>query len=644
MYKARQISLIRIGFNFLLAFICALIVVRNGAAADAQWVSVRSSNFSLVGHLSEREAQTLVGQLEEFRAVFRQILPEKYFDSLPPGVIVVFANDGEYAPFKPVHEGRVDQYVAGYFRPGGDLNYLTLAARGSQEETRSVLFHEYVHALVRNGQARAPLWFNEGLAEYYSAYELSGGGRCVRFGGPLLGRAQYLRNHPLLPLATLLEADRFSPLYHEHDGRQIFYAQSWALVHYLLSDPSGERARQLSKFLALIEKDVPAIEASKLAFGIEAATLERRLAAYVRGNRYPARTLTLDQPPPPFAATETRALSAAEAQAQLGDLLLRTDRYDEAREYLQRALKLDANLAPARISLALLYLREGRTAEAKEELRLAVAAAPANHLAHYYYSDLLRRDCSDVENTPAGFITRTNQIKAQIKRAIELAPDFADAYGLLVLTDIERSPQLDEAAEVLGRLLRLAPGRREWQLLRAGLQLRREEFAAARTSLQTLIEDPQINESLRHAARESLDVLAVKEKLAADRILADSDAAVPVTSPEGDWQPCDMPEPGPQFKAQRFAGRQSCGRLEKVECVGEGVILYVKAGARTLRLHTATLSGVRFVSFTKTVGGRIECGARSNPDPVLVTYRAVAANADEGELKAVEFVPEDWLH
>lgn len=650
MLKVLQTKFKTLSVLLLMFICCASLSVRAEAAANP-WVSVRSQNFFLVGHLSEGEAQALSNSLEEFRTVFVQLLPENYFDSQRAGTILVFAADSDYSPFKPLHEGRIDQSVAGYFSPGSDLSYITLAARDNQEDTTSVLFHEYVHSLIRNSSARAvPLWYNEGLAEYYSAYDLLDGGSRVRYGKSLARHVQYLPQHlrrnALLPLSSLLDANRSSALYNDQSKRYLFYAQSWALVHYLLSDQSGERGRQLTHYLKLTGEGRTNDNAIREAFHLEPAALESRLAAYVRAGRYPEQEKVL-------AKSTTRAteaplpqlhiLTEAESEAQLGDLLFRTDRFEEAHQYLERALKLDANLASARITLALLYLREGHPAEAKAQLQAAISAAPLNYLAHYYYADLLRRDCADAENTPAGFVARTALIKGEINEAIKLAPDFADAYGLLVLTNIERSPQLDEATQLLERLLSQSPANRELRLLQVQLEIRQEKFTEARRLLQPLLDDPQIGETLHLAAQEVFDDLLTKEKISQARQAEnEGETAAPAT---GEWQPCDMPEPGPQFKSLRFAGRQTCGRLEKVECENEGITLFVKAGERTLRLHTIALNNIRFVTYTKEISGRIQCGVRQNPDAVLVTYQQTQHHSQtfDGELKAVEFVPEDWL-
>ncbi|MDQ3907697.1 MAG: tetratricopeptide repeat protein [Acidobacteriota bacterium] len=636
---------VRASSRLLIVFALALVAGRARGAESAPWAAARAEDFTLAGHLGERELSDLASSLEEFRAVFRQILPKEYFAAGQPTVVVVFASDGEYEPFKPLNGDQPDQLVAGFFKPGQDINYITLAWRGSRAETTPVLFHEYVHALVRNRYGRAPLWLDEGLAEYYSAYALASGGRQVRYGETILRRAQYLRGRPLLPLSTLLTADRYSPLYSDHSERGVFYAQSWALVHYLLSDRTGARERQLATYLQLVGSGADVSDAIRRSFQISPSELERRLAEYVREGAYTGRVEALNEAPAP-APVQTRAMSDAQTQARLGDLLLRTDRPEQAETYLARALAADQNIAAAHVSLGLLRMRQNRAQEAIDELKRATELEPQNYLAHYYYAGVLDAEGSEDEFTVAGYAARSSLIRAELKRAVELAPDFPDAQGLLVLTDIERNPNLDEATKILERLTALAPDRREIKLLRARLALRREEFDAARAGLKEIAADPFADPLLRAEARRVLDTVPRLESMAAGRKIANGGESVKVGS-EVVTQPCDMPEPGPQWKPARFAGEQACGRLLKIDCAGDAINLVVRAGERTLSLHAAAIGAVKFITYTGGVGGSIECGERAAPELVLVTYKPTkSAGADkqagDGELKAVEFVPEGW--
>jgi tetratricopeptide (TPR) repeat protein len=608
------------------------------------WSSVRSENFLVVGDVKAEQLSSVAERLEEFRSVFSQVMEKGYFEHRAPTVVLVFANEAEYDPFRPLVLGQRDQFVAGYFKSTPDVNYITLAARSTLEETASIVFHEYVHSLVKNRYGQAPVWFDEGLAEYYSAYELTGDKQRVRVGKRLAGRVESLRTHALLPLDELLTADRLSPLYNERDRSSIFYAQSWALVHYLLSDKTGERARQLSQFLNLLAAGNSVEDGVRQAFQVEMGTLEDRLREYVRAGQYTERLELLSSRPGRSAAVAFSRLSQAQAEAHLGDLLLRTERPEEARPYLERALTLDPQLAAAHLSLGILHLSEGALTEAVEHLRKAIATAPQSYLAHYYYAESLRREASEADNSIAGYHARTALIKAELERVIELAPTFLDAYGLLALVQIERGPELVEATRLIEYIMREAPGRQEFKLLLAQLYLRREEFAHAREELFPLVRNGMADQLVRAEARTILERVGVAEALAAERAKQD-ETMLKQAAEQVPLLPCDMPAPGPQLKPVRFAGQQVCGRLVRIECEDSGILLFVETSERTLKLHTETFKRIRFVTYTSEIKGRVECGERTSAQPVLITYNPTRGDSAtfDGELTAVEFVPEDWL-
>src|SRR6185503_10340934 len=91
-----------------------------------------------------------------------------------------------YQPFKPLYNGKVNENVAGYFMGGPAINYITMTTEmrgeGSEAERYGIIYHELVHLMVNNTVRGVPLWFNEGLAEYYRTLEVEGDGQQVLVG------------------------------------------------------------------------------------------------------------------------------------------------------------------------------------------------------------------------------------------------------------------------------------------------------------------------------------------------------------------------------------------------------------------------------------------------------------------------------
>src|SRR5215510_922941 len=235
----------RIAF-FLPVSLCLLVVIsqHTTVAAKDTWVSVRTKNFLMLGNASEKEIRRVALKLEQFREAFTNLFPHIRFNTPVPTTVIVFKSDSSFAPFKP------GPNVAGYFQSGPDVNYITLTTevRG-QQDPFTVIFHEYTHLLINNTFPKAPVWFNEGLAEYYSTFSITDYQKVV-LGIPSASHVYRPRHSKKPPLRTLFEVDQKSPHYNERNKQTIFYAQSWALMHYLIVGQAG-KVEQLGKFLEL---------------------------------------------------------------------------------------------------------------------------------------------------------------------------------------------------------------------------------------------------------------------------------------------------------------------------------------------------------------------------------------------------------
>jgi hypothetical protein len=278
----------------LVALACLLLAAQAASAKDS-WTSVRSQNFYLVGNASEKEIRQVATRLEQFRDVFRLLLANANFNSPVPTTVVVFKSDGSYKPFKPVADGKTVA-VAGYFQPGDDVNYITLTTERGAENPFRTIYHEYVHLLVNNsyGRAAVPPWFNEGLAEYYSTFDIDDD-RKVYLGRLVDYHLQLLRQQRLIPLRQLFGVDNYTLERNRHDVRSLFYAESWALVHYLILADDGRRLPQLGQFVAMLGRGVQTAEAFRKAFQIEPEEMEKELAKYVQSRTFTGKVATFAQ-------------------------------------------------------------------------------------------------------------------------------------------------------------------------------------------------------------------------------------------------------------------------------------------------------------------------------------------------------------
>src|SRR5262245_24291836 len=188
--------------------VCLLLLIAQPVTVSAKdtWVSIRTKNFFMIGNENEKEIRKVALKLEQFREVFTYLFPNIQFNTPVPTTVIVFKSDSSYAPFKP------SANTAGYFQSGEDVNYITLTTELQTMDPFNVIFHEYTHLLVNNTFKNAPVWFNEGLAEYYSTFRITDDQK-IELGIAIGNHVHLLRQSKMLPLRTLFEVDHKSPHY-----------------------------------------------------------------------------------------------------------------------------------------------------------------------------------------------------------------------------------------------------------------------------------------------------------------------------------------------------------------------------------------------------------------------------------------------
>lgn len=241
---------------------CLVTLLHLAPVADVHaaptWVRVETPNFVVFGEIGERRTAEIAMEFERFREALIRLLPRASNTRAPvPTLVFVFGSKKSYQPFQPTRNGKTIE-VSGYFTADDQKNVITLLAQGSDAGLHTV-FHEYAHLVVTNVTRRVPAWLNEGLAEFYSTFQIAGGGRGATIGTPIGHHLQLLNESALMRLEDLLAVDSASAVDESH-RRTLFYAQSWALVHMLLTQDAG-RAQDLTRYLGLVTSGTNNVDA-----------------------------------------------------------------------------------------------------------------------------------------------------------------------------------------------------------------------------------------------------------------------------------------------------------------------------------------------------------------------------------------------
>jgi tetratricopeptide (TPR) repeat protein len=160
--------------------------------------------------------------------------------------------------------------------------------------------------MARAGDVPYPGWLREGFAEYFATATVTAAGE-ASFGLPDPGRQYALQQNRWLPMDAVLRADSSLGIDTEV-GRGMYYAQAWALTHWLLADAG--RVRNLSAYVAAVNGGRDPVEAWQAIFGMTPEQLTAQLRTYVRGRLSYAK---LDIPPINPEITVTTMSPAADA-------------------------------------------------------------------------------------------------------------------------------------------------------------------------------------------------------------------------------------------------------------------------------------------------------------------------------------------
>jgi hypothetical protein len=344
---------------------------------DDRWHYLNSEHFEIYSHQSDGNARSLLHNLEILRAVFFEQLKLK--ERLHVDVtIYAFRSEKEFLAYAP--QMFQDQSSLGGFHFFQDDRAVIVLPPADDETLQETIFHEYVHHLFRIAEEDPPLWYNEGTADVFGGMKVER--EKVYIGTPFVGRVAYLRTQTLIPLGQLFAADQSSKVYFEQDHTGVFYAESWAFVHYLHFGRHSFSKEAVDRFLTVAldrerlgKVDLEAV--FKSCFGCDYQEMEYQLRRYIMTGSYSA----FGVPMPKLAAASSylvRPVPIAEARLRLAELSVRV-----LQSGLGELVLLDAESKPPvdpRVfeALGADALRKGDDRIAEERWEEAVAAGSKN--------------------------------------------------------------------------------------------------------------------------------------------------------------------------------------------------------------------------------------------------------------------------
>jgi len=642
----------------LLAF-AALLFVPLHAYSEDKWTRVESANFRLIGNAGAKEIQRVAIRMERFREAFLRILPSLRHEVLVPTTIIVFKDDRSFQPYKPLNaDGKPADWVAGYFRSGDDTNYIILSAEREREQTYQTIYHEYVHFLLGNsfGRTSIPTWLNEGIAEYYDQLQISGDSRVI-LGSANRSHLESLRSKKLMPFEAFLAVDH-DTLHAQAEGdASSYYSQAWAFMHMLMQGRSRDGSADLQAFLDLMIKGEPVVTAAKKAFGSDLSELGGQLEKYVVQSLWDTRTVTFTDPirvNEDYSATRIRT---AEAKAILGDLLLGSERFDEAFAHLTEAVREYPDSLAGNSSLGMWLTKKGRFAEARKYLAKARTLPGATFLEHYRYAYLLSREPMAGRNWISYYPEQTaTEIRAALTRSIELNPRYPESYRLVAFVSIVRSDKIDESIEYIKTAQGLSPGNELLRLDMASLLARKGDFSEAEDIARRVREtgrDPAVRQHADYVLENIENLRRNLEAIIAAKVLREP-GRLPVITEHLEPVPTEAELAELEHTAKLMSLNKNLrqpegieirvlGELSKIECERKGKITFTFSnGQGRLRLQSEGFEGIFLKTYRALDMKELGCQYSNRGYAALLTYIPATESKGgvSGTVTAIEFMPE----
>jgi Flp pilus assembly protein TadD len=607
-----------------LAAVCALICPGPAAAhppaGTETWTEVKAPHFSVYTNASPRDGQGVAAQFEQIRAVILSLLKPPRADTGEPISILALKNEASFIGLLPeFYEKKGSIHPGGLFASAADRNYVALRLDAPSDANYQVLYHEYTHLLLRLNYGNLPLWLSEGLAELYGHTYI--GEKEVIVGEPSRTHLLLLRESRLLPLEALFAAGHDSPLANEQNKASMFYAEAWAVVHYLTFGEPSARGEPLKQYLQLVVRDhVDPLQAARRAFG-DLDALSKAIESYAHRETFFHLTL-----PPPAPVEEfrfpSRPLSEAEVLSLRGNFLAHTRRPAESRPLLEQAAKLDPRLASPHEGLGLLAYEDKNFPEATAEFQRALDLGSTSALALYF--------SAQARIHGAGMtMAAVKDSVALLRKAVTLHPDFAPAHAELGSLLAAEGADLEDALRCAVRATVLEPGDTGYLIEAGSLLLRLNRVLEAREFAGRALAQAGDPEELRSAQQ----FLAVAERASDSLKPLPAAAATPGLAGAG-----DSPAEGSLDAPARFSDRagEIQGKVTKAQCRESALSLTLRIGASSLRLEAPDYKTIEYLTDRwEPPRDFLPCRDLLGHE-IRAAYRNVSPGAQEAEVSAIQ--------
>jgi tetratricopeptide (TPR) repeat protein len=599
-------------------------------AKHETWFEARSPNFIVVCNAGEKQARKTAIRFEQIRAVFRRELELASKHESPVITILAVKDEDAMKTLLPEYWAKGHAHPAGIFLDNMSQYFAAIQLDAPGSNPYNTIYHEYFHSLTAPYYPNLPVWVSEGLAEFYGNTQI--GDSEVGMGRPDPDLIGELKQGGLMPLDVLFKVDHNSPYYNEQNKISVFYAESWALTHYLMvGDKSAHRA-SLQAYVNAMTKGATEEQAAAQAFG-DLRQLQAALFRYIGNSAF----YYIKAPPPPEIAAadlQVHELSEAEADAYRGGFAAVRGSTQEAIPILEQALKLDPKLALGYQYLGFAEFQDKKHAEALADFTRAIELNPKNALTRFLRAYL--------DSRQGGAVGNDVQMEADLRAAIAISPEFAPPYGVLAVFLSNQGQNFPEALQLAQRAQALEPGSTIYQIDLAQVLARMNRYKEARKiamHARANAANPGERAEAEHflAFLDQVSQYSSGDSDAAEAAAVRESTGTATNTSSGTNSPAQAPDAAAAPTAGGDAGaaalREATGTVTKLSCMN-GLKFELDTAAGTLTLHVKPGARYQLKLAPRPSGPFNPCTAIQG-QRVKVEYQPVGSNGKMGEVESL---------
>jgi tetratricopeptide (TPR) repeat protein len=643
--------------TLLLGVVCLLMQAPPAHAGEPGWERISSAHFSLLTDAGDKRGREILLRFEQMRSMFSLLLMRPKLNMPEPLEMIAVKNDKEYAEL--AYKG---QNPKSFFLPGEDRNYIVLNA--SEDEPWHAVQYDFARLYLSYNYPPTPSWFDEGFAEYFAGMKL--GDKQIQMGADpalrktwrtdLIGNQTQQRyvpksftemlNVPVWLATTDLLTMHVTPTPYENTRHTLFYAQSWMVMHYLIS---REKLPQVGTYFDLVENQkLPVDQAVQKAFGMSIPQFDKEVRDYFHSLDPLFKALDLSSAPgalemsgftqsmaapvgPGDVGMNAKDVQLSEALALEAEMAERVAEHRKESVTELKALVADPKMESAIAHRALAWdlMQDKKFEEATEELGKATDIDRNDAWSRYYLA-LVKYHAA--EGSGQEFHGLGNMMQ-DLRAVLDWYPDFAQAYAMLAMARIEGGGT-NSALEAIRAAIQLSPRNESYSLVLAKVYEAGKHWDQATEVLTQL--KASHNPQIVKAAKKGLEDLPTLKKYgilpqeSANQLPPQSkEPALNTASAEPDKDQSETPPPTAQEKEpDKRPVLFMKGTLIKVECTKPGeAVMTVSNGKRSLKLRTDNYKSLLLMG-----ADEFSCSWRNRN--ISVNYKAAGPAA--GDLVSVE--------